>query len=346
MESNIEEDQKAPQSNEKTEQNDMINDNSIDIEPPLNSINCLSSKSKSSSSSSLSFNKKSKIKSHGNKFSIIYDKDDVIPNQIEYEYVQNFEFNDEFKQQAIKIINENTENSIEKMPFLSTQKKNWEKFYKFNKTNFFHDRHYLTEEFNELREDKRTHITLLDMGCGVGNSFYILIKRLPNLFVNAFDFSERAVNMAKTHPLYEQEKNRINITSLDLTKDEIPFEECDYGILMFVLSAIKPEEHLGVIKKISNKIKKGGIVYFRDYARYDLAQIRFAQRGKNKVGDNLYMRKDNTLSYFFDKTDIENMFKNCGFSVLKSDLICRQIENRKMKLKMQRLWLQIKFKKN
>lgn len=264
----------------------------------------------------------------------------------EYEYVHDFEWNEDLEKEALEIIKENSDNMESFEEFIDTQSKNWEKFYKFNKTNFFKDRHYILEEFLELKNDKRDKITLLDMGCGVGNSFYPLITRLPNLYVNAFDFSKRAVNMAKTHPMYEKEKHRINLYDLDLVKDEIPNKNNDYGILMFVLSAIKPEEHEKVIEKISKVINKDGILYFRDYARYDMAQIRFAKRKKNRVGDNLYMRKDKTLSYFFDKNEIENLFKKYGFSIVNSNLICRLIENRKEHKKMHRLWLQIKFKKD
>ena len=264
----------------------------------------------------------------------------------EYEYVHDFEWNEDLEKEALEIIKENSDNMESFEEFIDTQNKNWEKFYKFNKTNFFKDRHYILEEFIELKNDKRDKITLLDMGCGVGNSFYPLITRLPNLYVNAFDFSKRAVNMAKTHPMYEKEKHRINLYDLDLVKDEIPNKNNDYGILMFVLSAIKPEEHEKVVEKISKVINKDGILYFRDYARYDMAQIRFAKRKKNRVGDNLYMRKDKTLSYFFDKNEIENLFKKYGFSIVNSNLICRLIENRKEHKKMHRLWLQIKFKKD
>ena len=263
----------------------------------------------------------------------------------EYEYVHDFEWNENLEKEAIEIIKENDENVESLEEFLDTQSKNWEKFYKFNKTNFFKDRHYILEEFLELKNDKRDKITLLDMGCGVGNSFYPLLVRLPNLYINAFDFSKRAINMSKTHPMYEKEKYRINVYDLDLVKDDIPNKNNDYGILMFVLSAIKPEEHEKVVEKISKAINKGGILYFRDYARYDMAQIRFAKRKKNRVGDNLYMRKDKTLSYFFDKNEIESLFKKYGFSIVNSNLICRLIENRKENKKMHRLWLQIKFKK-
>ena len=263
----------------------------------------------------------------------------------EYEYVHDFEWNEDLEKEAKEIIKENSDNMESFEEFIDNQNKNWEKFYKFNKTNFFKDRHYILEEFLELKNDKRDKITLLDMGCGVGNSFYPLLIRLPNLYVNAFDFSKRAVNMSKTHPLYEKEKYRINVYDLDLVKDDIPNKNNDYGILMFVLSAIKPEEHEKVVEKISKVINKGGILYFRDYARYDMAQLRFAKRKKNKVGDNLYMRKDKTLSYFFDKKEIEDLFIKYGFSIVNSNLICRLIENRKENKKMHRLWLQIKFKK-
>ena len=148
----------------------------------------------------------------------------------EYEYVHDFEWNEDLEKEALEIINENNENVESLEEFLDTQNKNWEKFYKFNKTNFFKDRHYILEEFLELKNDKRDKITLLDMGCGVGNSFYPLLTRLPNLYVNAFDFSKRAVNMAKTHPMYEKEKYRINLYDLDLVKDDIPNKNNDYGI--------------------------------------------------------------------------------------------------------------------
>ena len=44
----------------------------------------------------------------------------------------------------------NPENVDSLNSFIDTQNKNWEKFYKFNKTNFFKDRHYILEEFQEL----------------------------------------------------------------------------------------------------------------------------------------------------------------------------------------------------
>lgn len=149
--------------------------------------------------------------------------------------------------------------------------------------------------------------------------------------------------MAKTHPLYNE--NKIKLDALDIVNDELPYPKCNYGILMFVLSAIKPEDHEKVINKIKDHLNTGAVLYFRDYARYDMTQVRFAMRKKNKVSENLYMRKDKTLSYFFDQKEIEELFRSCGFSVIESKLICRIIENRKENKVMHRLWLQIKLRK-
>jgi len=59
--------------------------------------------------------------------------------------------------EAKNIIEENpdTINDKKMIDNLDTQSKNWEKFYKFNKTNFFKDRHYILREFPELKEDNR-----------------------------------------------------------------------------------------------------------------------------------------------------------------------------------------------
>ena len=61
-------------------------------------------------------------------------------------------------------------------------KRNWDDFYKHNTTNFYKDRHYLSKEFPELskaldlQKDTQEKVTLLDLGCGVGNAFWPLVE--------------------------------------------------------------------------------------------------------------------------------------------------------------------------
>ena len=60
----------------------------------------------------------------------------------EYEYVHDFEWNEDLEKEALEIIKENSDNMESFEEFIDTQNKNWEKFYKFNKTNFFKDRQW------------------------------------------------------------------------------------------------------------------------------------------------------------------------------------------------------------
>jgi methyltransferase-like protein 6 len=85
----------------------------------------------------------------------------------------------------------------------------------------------------------------------------------------------------------------MDVRRLDLVNEDIPFETThDFGVLIFVLSAISPEHFPLVAKKIYDSLNPGGVLFFRDYGKYDLAQIRFAKRKKNQLGKDFYMRSD------------------------------------------------------
>jgi methyltransferase-like protein 6 len=114
-------------------------------------------------------------------------------------------------------------------------KRNWDIFYKNNSTNFFKDRHWTLREFEEILslslsssrpqdgdEDFCTPTetngsgvgnngagidktesegvpapVLLEVGCGVGNFVFPILKEVPRLSVYACDFSTRAVDFVK-----------------------------------------------------------------------------------------------------------------------------------------------------
>lgn len=74
--------------------------------------------------------------------------------------------------------------------------RNWDLFYMRNKTNFFKDRNWTKLEFGELNPDGKERV-LLELGCGVGNTIWPLLKLDPLLTVYCCDFSKRAIDFVK-----------------------------------------------------------------------------------------------------------------------------------------------------
>jgi len=110
------------------------------------------------------------------------------------------------------------------------------------------------------------------MGCGVGDTIYPIKEEYPNVKLYACDFSSKAIEWVKKAPGYDP--TRVIAEVCDIVKDEIPITfdpPADLVTLIFVLSAISPENHIDVLKKIYNWMKPGAIFFFRDYGRYDFA---------------------------------------------------------------------------
>uniref|UniRef100_A0A182SXD1 tRNA N(3)-methylcytidine methyltransferase n=1 Tax=Anopheles maculatus TaxID=74869 RepID=A0A182SXD1_9DIPT len=233
-------------------------------------------------------------------------------------------------------------------------RKHWDLFYKRNENRFFKDRHWTTREFSELLCGEESggsdssaaphggspdHVEniaadggkkLLEVGCGVGNLIFPLIEDgHRDYFIYACDLSPRAVELVQKHNLYDE--RYMKAFACDITTEQV-FETLADGSLdivtvIFVLSAIHPDKFLSTVANIYRLLKPGGVVLFRDYGLYDMAQLRF--KPGHKIAENFYMRQDGTRSYYFAEQEVSELFRKAGFTVLVNSYIHRRTINPK-----------------
>lgn len=98
-----------------------------------------------------------------------------------------------------------------------------------------------------------------------------------------------------------------------------------------------------VLRNAVSFLKPGGLLLFRDYGRYDMAQLRFKQG--HCLGDNFYVRGDGTQAYFFERSELDELFRSVGLEQVELTEDRRLQVNRGKQIKMYRVWLQAKYRK-
>ncbi|KAJ7065217.1 methyltransferase [Mycena amicta] len=194
--------------------------------------------------------------------------------------------------------------------------RHWDNFYRMNSSNFFKDRKWLHNEFPELirsTEPSAGPVTIVEVGCGVGNSIFPLLSANsnPQLSLRAFDYSQQAIKILQENTLYTSPPiGTIEAAVWDLTSDTLPEQvspaSADIVIMVFVFSALHPDEWVQAVSNVHKILKPAGLVLFRDYGRYDMAQLRF--KGGRLIDENFYIRGDKTRVYFFDLDELSLLF--------------------------------------
>jgi SAM-dependent methyltransferase len=269
--------------------------------------------------------------------------------------VSIFELDDEFVKQAEQIIKSNYNSVPEywKKRYELDNAKNWDTFYKHNQANFFKDRHYITEEFqlSSCLKDPLESFHVVDMGCGVGNAIVPLLQQFPNATATCFDCAVTAVKILQ-QKLAEQEWNdRCEVSVGDLMDPHFNTEElksiADFALLFFVQSAIDPIHYERIQELAWKMLKPGGAVLFRDYGKYDMAQMRFeksAGRQGNRISDDFYVRGDGTRAKFFTEDELKTIWERDGrFRTEEIVFHTKKIVNRKTGVEMKRVWIQAKW---
>jgi SAM-dependent methyltransferase len=234
----------------------------------------------------------------------------------------------------------------------------WNKFYETHQRDFFKDRHWIFTEFNELASkkklDKSSHdfkndpkFQVFEIGCGVGNTMLPILEmnKDPELFFYGCDFSSVAVDLLKKHKEYDEKRAHAFVLDASNKKWTVPFLEgsLDIIVMIFTLSAIDPSHFDNIIGQVQLYLKPGGLFLFRDYGRYDLAQLRF--KPGNCISDNFYVRGDGTRAYFFDEQELHELLTKHGLEKIEMFVDRRLQVNRGKQLKMYRVWVQAKYRK-
>ncbi|KAJ3859478.1 S-adenosyl-L-methionine-dependent methyltransferase [Lentinula novae-zelandiae] len=206
----------------------------------------------------------------------------------------------------------------ERLKLNSKPAKYWDNFYKNNEANFFKNRKWLHNEFPDLvaaEEPDAGSVKIAEFGCGAGNSIFPVLSanQNPQLELYAYDYSNHAIKLVQHNPLYAFPPcGSIHSAVWDLSSDDslppgLASASVDIVILVFVLSALHPDEWASAIRNVQKVLKPvTGKVLFRDYGRYDLTQLRF--KSGRMMGDNFYKRGDGTRVYFFELDELSLLF--------------------------------------
>jgi len=259
----------------------------------------------------------------------------------------------------------------------------WNAFYCQHQNKFFKDRNWLFTEFNELSPENKTRngsirhdqndliekevpksdssannkstiaevsesgMTIFEVGCGAGNTVFPILQANidPKLFIYCCDFAESAVDLVKNHNQYDA--SRCHAFVCDVASDDpvfpFPTKSLDFIVMIFVFSAIHPDRMQSTLNRLTDMLKPGGMILFRDYGRFDMAQLRF-KPGKC-LKENFYVRGDGTRVYFFTQDEMHDMLTKCGL-VKVQNMIDRRLQvNRGRQIKMYRIWIQCKYQK-
>lgn len=259
------------------------------------------------------------------------------------------EWDEKQEKDALEIISKNSDKPPESIcsDLLNNSSQKWEKFYNIHSNKFFKDRHWLFTEFPELKEMKPSGTKIFEIGCGVGNTIFPIIEHseTDNIFIYGCDFSSTAIDIVKSNSLYNDSKCNAFVCDISEKCLDIPIEEesIDIITMVFVLSALNPDDMNHCIRNLTRYLKPGGYILLRDYGRFDLAQLRF--KNGRCLSENFYARGDGTKVYFFTQDELHQIFVGSGLEKVQNIIDRRLQVNRARKLKMYRIWIQCKYKK-
>ena len=156
----------------------------------------------------------------------------------------------------------------------------------------------------------------------------------------------------------QQQQQQDNSNNFPLLRYHLSLESSsNISLLLFVLSAISPEKMPQAALHVASTLKPGGTLVFRDYGRYDEAQIKLGTSRNKRLSDNFYVKHDGTRCYYFTVEDVQRLFGKskgsedgsesvgAGLDVLELKYVQRVYKNRSDDATRKRVWVQARFQK-
>jgi methyltransferase-like protein 6 len=224
-------------------------------------------------------------------------------------------------------------------------------------------------------------LRLLELGCGCGNALVPLAVRLPRLHAVGFDLSRTAVALLRealargdaARPALGLQRRVVSFAR-DAAQPGVAADAArelaaavasgaaaapaggapqpalrrgfDVALMLFMLSAMPPELHGGIVREAAAALRPGGVLLFRDYGHGDAAQLRFA-RGKMLDADGaLFARQDGTLAYFFTLQRLAALAAAAGLELVECGALRRKYRNRQLGLELRRVFVQGVWRKS
>merc|ERR1719343_957344 len=100
------------------------------------------------------------------------------------------------------------------------------------------------------------------------------------------------------------------------------------------------------IANVAATLKPGGKLVFRDYGRYDEAQMKLGTSRSKRIKENFYQKHDGTKCYYFTVEEVKELFCSiAGLEALEVKYLRRVYENKGSGERRRRVWVQGRFQK-
>lgn len=120
--------------------------------------------------------------------------------------------------------------------------------------------------------------------------------------------------------------------------EDVAAGRMDAVLLTFLASAVHPEQHAALVRRAAAALRPGGVLLFRDYGLYDLAQLRALP--ERMLTRQLHVRADGSLAHFFSVEEVRGLLEGgAGLEVLEARYACVRNVNRAKGLQMDRVWV-------